>query len=81
MEAEVRSSGREGGDSPLKTQVAMQGALLWISSAMVVSKVFVGITSSKSVLKKYVYVLGRHISPEWLLGTLRKKTGVLQVLL
>lgn len=79
MEAEVCSSGREGGASPLKTQVAMQGALLWISSEMVVSKVFVGITSSKSVLKKYV--LGRHISSEWLLGTLRKKPGVLQVLL
>lgn len=47
-EAQVCSSGRDF--LPLKDQVATQGALLCVSSAKVVSKLFGGITSSKSML-------------------------------
>lgn len=70
--AHVRGCGSFFGQGG-KNQVATQGALPCISSAGVFSKLFGRITSSKSMLKKYAYRLGRHISLEWLLGTLRKK--------
>lgn len=67
---------------PTEEPRGTQRALSCISSAMVVSKLFGRIIYSRSMLQKYVYMLGRHISLEWLLGILRKKNpGVLQMLL
>lgn len=77
-EAEVHSLGREGAVSHWRTKWQHR-MLCPVSPAMVISKLFSRITFSTSMLKKVcIYIFGRHISLEWLLGTHRKK-AVLQM--